>query len=203
VAAGGTYTFSSLKNGSYTVTPTQPGYTFSPISAPVTVNGANVSGVNFTGSVITAGSYSISGKVSGSAATLTLSGTSSGTTTVAAGGTYTFSGLANGSYVVSPSETGYSFSPSTALETVNNANITGVNFTATALPPTVTLSWTASTSPNISGYNVYRGTVSGGPYSLISSSLVAGTSYVDTTVRDGQTYYYVTTAVDSSNNQSS
>src|SRR5581483_3380370 len=76
VAAGGTYTFSGLKNGSYTVTPTQSGYTFSPASASVTVNGANVSGVNFTGSVITAGTYSISGKVTGSAATVALSGTS-------------------------------------------------------------------------------------------------------------------------------
>jgi fibronectin type 3 domain-containing protein len=77
-----------------------------------------------------------------------------------------------------------------------------VNFMATALPPSISLSWTASTSPNIIGYNVYRASVSGGPYTLVNSSLVAGTSYVDNTVSSSQTYYYVTTAVDSSNDQS-
>ena len=203
VAAGGTYTFAGLKNGSYTVAPTQSGFSFSPASTAVTVNGQSVSNINFTGTVAASrGTYSISGKVTGSAATVTLSGVSSAKTTVAAGGTYTFSGLANGSYVLNASATGFSFAPTSALETVNNANITGVNFTATALPPTVTLSWTASTSPNISGYDVYRGTASGGPYSLLNSSLVAGTSYVDKTVLSGHTYYYVATAVNSSNTQS-
>ncbi len=67
---------------------------------------------------------------------------------------------------------------------------------------TVSLTWTASTSPNISGYNVYRGTVSGGPYSKLNSSFVAGTSYTDTTPLAGNTYYYVVTAVNSSNIES-
>jgi hypothetical protein len=67
----------------------------------------------------------------------------------------------------------------------------------------VSLSWTASTSPNV-GYNVYRGTTSGGPYpTKVNSSLVDGTSYVDSTVQAGQTYYYVATAVDKSNNNES
>jgi fibronectin type 3 domain-containing protein len=70
---------------------------------------------------------------------------------------------------------------------------TGVHF--------VDLSWTASTS-SVIGYNVYRGTVSGGPYSKINSSLIGGTTYSDTSVSPGQTYYYVTTAVNSSNNES-
>jgi hypothetical protein len=69
-------------------------------------------------------------------------------------------------------------------------------------PHSVTLTWTASTSANIVGYNVYRGTTSGGPYSMLDSSLVAGTSYNDLTVAAGQVYYYVTTAVDSNNNES-
>jgi len=61
----------------------------------------------------------------------------------------------------------------------------------------VSLSWTASTSPNISGYYVYRGTVSGGPYTRLNSSPVAATTYTDTTPQAGQTYYYVATAVNS------
>jgi hypothetical protein len=153
-----------------------------------------------------ASTYTISGTVSGSAATLTLSGTSSASTTTGAGGSYSFSGVANGSYVVAPSQPGYSFTPSTAAVAVNGGSVAGVKFTATAnptpIPHTVSLSWAASTSPSISGYKVYRGIVSGGPYTLVSASLVAGTSYVDNSVSAGQTYYYVTTAVDSSNAES-
>jgi hypothetical protein len=66
-----------------------------------------------------------------------------------------------------------------------------------------TLNWVASTSSNIAGYNVYRGTTSGGPYNTkLTSTLVSTTSYVDTSVVAGQTYYYVATAVDVSNNES-
>jgi hypothetical protein len=61
----------------------------------------------------------------------------------------------------------------------------------------VTLTWVASTSPNVTGYHVYRGATSGGPYSRLNSSLVVATAYTDSTVQAGETYYYVTTAVDS------
>lgn len=62
-------------------------------------------------------------------------------------------------------------------------------------PHAVTLNWAASTSSGVTGYKVYRGTTSGGPYTLVKSSAVAGTSYVDSGVVSGQTYYYVVTAV--------
>jgi hypothetical protein len=65
----------------------------------------------------------------------------------------------------------------------------------------MTLNWSASTS-TVVGYNVYRSTTSGGPYTLITSSPVAGTTYTDTTVQAGVTYFYVVTAVDSSGNES-
>ena len=61
----------------------------------------------------------------------------------------------------------------------------------------VDLSWTASTS-TVVGYNIYRGTVSGGPYVKLNATAVSGTSYTDTGVVAGQLYYYVVTAVDSS-----
>jgi fibronectin type 3 domain-containing protein len=66
----------------------------------------------------------------------------------------------------------------------------------------VSLSWTPSTSWNVDGYNVYRGTTSGGPYTKLNSSLVTTPSYTDTTVVSGQTYYYVATALDTTNNES-
>lgn len=61
----------------------------------------------------------------------------------------------------------------------------------------VTLSWAASTS-SVAGYNVYRGAVSGGPYTtLLNSGLVTGTTFTDTNVQAGVTYYYVVVAVSS------
>jgi len=60
----------------------------------------------------------------------------------------------------------------------------------------VSLSWRASTSTVI-GYNIYRGTKSGGPYALINGSPEASTNFADTSVTGGTTYYYVVTAVNS------
>jgi fibronectin type 3 domain-containing protein len=65
----------------------------------------------------------------------------------------------------------------------------------------VVLSWQASTSI-VAGYNVYRSSVSGGPYTKLNSPLISGTTYMDRTVGAGQTYYYVATAVDSNNDES-
>jgi hypothetical protein len=61
----------------------------------------------------------------------------------------------------------------------------------------VILTWVASSpATGVVGYNVYRGTTSGGPYTTeLNSSPVGGTTYTDATVQAGQTYYYVVTAV--------
>lgn len=75
-----------------------------------------------------------------------------------------------------------------------------VTLTATALN-SVLLSWTASTSPNITNYNVYRGVTSGGPYSVVTSVGLV-TTYVDSNIQNGQNYYYVTTAVNSAGEES-
>jgi hypothetical protein len=66
---------------------------------------------------------------------------------------------------------------------------------------TVALNWGASTS-QVVGYNVYRGIASGGPYTKLNTIVDASTAYTDSSVQSGQTYYYVTTAVDSSNVES-
>jgi len=63
---------------------------------------------------------------------------------------------------------------------------------------TVSLSWDASSTPSVVGYNIYRGTVPGGPYSTkLTSSPQNQTSFVDDTAKSSSTYYYVATAVDS------
>ena len=62
---------------------------------------------------------------------------------------------------------------------------------ATAGVQQVSLSWTASTGA--SSYNVKRATTHGGPYTKISSP--SATSYNDTGLTNGTTYYYVVSAV--------
>jgi fibronectin type 3 domain-containing protein len=61
---------------------------------------------------------------------------------------------------------------------------------------TVSVTWTASVSTDVVGYNVYRGTVSGGPYSILDSTPVTADAYSDSTVQGGQTFYYVVRSVD-------
>lgn len=46
--ASGAYTFPNLPNGTYTLTPGRPGFTFSPATQTVTINGANATAPAFT-----------------------------------------------------------------------------------------------------------------------------------------------------------
>jgi len=66
----------------------------------------------------------------------------------------------------------------------------------------VDLSWNASTSTDVTGYNVYRAP-DGVNWQKINASLLASTVYSDSTVANGSTYYYAATAVDSAGNESS
>ena len=68
----------------------------------------------------------------------------------------------------------------------------------------VDLSWAASTSSNVSGYNVYRAAYSSscGPFSRINSALLATTSYTDSTVTNGASYCYAATAVNTNEEES-
>jgi hypothetical protein len=65
---------------------------------------------------------------------------------------------------------------------------------------TLDLTWNASA--DAVGYNIYRGTAPGGPYTMINSSLDSTTTYTDNTVVSGQTYYYVATAVNGDSQES-
>ncbi len=80
--------------------------------------------------------------------------------------------------------------------TVQSMTGTGI----AAAQHTVDLTWNGSNGAV--GYNIYRGTVSGGPYSMVNSSLDGSTSYTDSSVTSGDTYYYVATAVDDNANES-
>ena len=84
--------------------------------------------------------------------------------------------------------------------------VTGLDevFTTAAATQSVALSWNASTSPNIVGYNVYRApyTTSCGAFAKLNPMLNTGTLYTDTTVANGNNYCYATTAVNTSNEES-
>ena len=67
------------------------------------------------------------------------------------------------------------------------------NLTAEPGDTKVTLTW--NTVIGAESYNVKRSTTSGGPYDNIASS--SQTSYIDNTVTNGTTYYYVVTAMNS------
>jgi hypothetical protein len=76
---------------------------------------------------------------------------------------------------------------------------TPINLTAIAGDSQVTLSWMAVSGAT--AYNVKRSTTPGGPYTTIATN-VADTSYIDNTVTNGTTYYYVVTEVDSDGSES-
>jgi hypothetical protein len=124
-------------------------------------------------------------------------------TTVAAptGTSYTDTTVTNGTpyyYVVTAvNATGESGNSNQAAATATAAPTVPaapLNLTATGGNQQISLAWTTSTGAN--SYHVERAATNGGPYTTVASP--AGTSYTDTTVTNGTTYYYVVTAVSAS-----
>jgi len=86
----------------------------------------------------------------------------------------------------------------------HGGHISRVAYSVTIQPQTgqvVDLTWDAG-ADNIVGYNIYRGTTNGGPYSQLNTSLLAASNYTDTNVVGGTTYYYVTTEVNNQGQES-
>jgi fibronectin type 3 domain-containing protein len=103
--------------------------------------------------------------------------------------------------VFAPTATGTASANLTFTTSVSTSSAIALSGSGAAPPQhLVTLSWAADTS-TVAGYNVYRGTTSGGPYTQIYS-LDANTTYTDSTVQSGSTYYYVVTAVGTSGAES-
>jgi hypothetical protein len=64
-------------------------------------------------------------------------------------------------------------------------------------PPTISVTWLPSISTNLTGYNVYRGTTSGGPYAALAAIPVNANNYTDVAVLPGTQYFYVVTELGS------
>jgi len=77
-----------------------------------------------------------------------------------------------------------------------------VDISATGGDGLAELAWTANTEADLAGYHVYRSESSGGSYTRINSSTVNTSAYTDNSVASNTTYFYVITAVDTSNNES-
>ena len=129
--SSGNFTFTGLANGTYTITPTEPGVTFTPASQQVTINNASVSG----GSLNFSTSFTISGTITpasaGAGATVSLTGTASQHVTADANGNFVFSGVSNGTYTVTPTNGSTSFVPANQSVTISGASVNNVAFAAT------------------------------------------------------------------------
>jgi hypothetical protein len=135
--SNGNYSFSRLSDGAYTITPGYTGYTFTPSSISVNVNWADITDQNFTALPIT---YSVSGTVTSSGSvlsgvTINLTGAATKTSTTDSNGNYSFSGLSNGVYTLTPSGGGYTFTPQSLSFNINGVDVTGKNFTASLVKP--------------------------------------------------------------------
>ncbi|MGC4121753.1 MAG: carboxypeptidase regulatory-like domain-containing protein [Myxococcales bacterium] len=81
--------------------------------------------------------HEISGSVSGSGAggvALALGGDGTGSTVTVEAGRFTFHGLADGHYTLTPQKSGYTFSPAMRTVALAGADVAGQDFAATAVP---------------------------------------------------------------------
>jgi hypothetical protein len=188
------------------------------VSVPLSGTGTGKGSLSLSPTSVSFGSVNV-GATSSKSGTLSASGSSVTVTSAGSNSSeFVLSGITLPTTIPSGSSASYSvtFKPgssgaasatvsfaSNASDPTLNESVSGTGVATT--PPTaqhsVDLTWNASTS-SASGYNVYRGSKSGGPYTKLNSSLDTATNYIDSTVAESTTYYYVTTAVNSSGQES-
>jgi Abnormal spindle-like microcephaly-assoc'd, ASPM-SPD-2-Hydin/Immunoglobulin domain len=181
-------------------------------AAAITVNApgqltASLSALNF-GNVLTGTSSNLTISLTNTGGTsLTILNTTvsgAGFTSIGAGGLNLAPGQST-SFAVTFAPVDVGTIAGIVVLTSNNANSpTTIALSGAGVQPgsrSVSLHWTQS-SEKVFGYKVYRATISGGPYTLVNLSPVTPDQYLDTTVTAGQKYYYVVTALDSMNNES-
>ena len=119
----GRYVFSGLGNGTYTVMPAKTGFTFTPPSKTIVVDGADKRGKRFT-----AVTYAIKGYVRNASGrpmagvTVSLEGDVAKTKKTDINGFYRFGNLPMGTYVVTPSKAGKTFDPASTSVTISGAS---------------------------------------------------------------------------------
>ncbi|MGH7143853.1 MAG: PKD domain-containing protein, partial [Planctomycetota bacterium] len=146
--SNGVYHLVGFAAGSYNIGAAKGNWTFTPtFTNPVTV-GPDATNINFTAAPIT---HAITGTVLDGSSTpvagVTISnGTDTATTD--GSGNYTLN-LQDGLYIVTPSKAGYSFAPASLTVTLNAADMSSENFTATVIGDLApVIDSPASASPN-------------------------------------------------------
>lgn len=155
--------------------------------------------------------HTITGNAGEPNALVSYSGTASGSVTADGSGNYTIGGLANGAYIISPSLSGFNFSPTSSNQTLSGVNITGVNFSGSPMTATVTAAivsqpgssvltaWPQVTGQGVGNQNLdllhiraiggqklavvqYNGTVLSGVQNALAVSAVAVSSFAATQI---------------------
>ena len=165
---------SNINFGSITIgtTQNQTG-TLSATSAPVTVSSVGVSGAQFSVSGI---SFPV---------------------TIAAGSSVSFQ------VTFTPQVSGSSSANATFTSNASNSSaVESLTGSGTAPQHSVSLGWNTSTSSGVAGYNIYRATVSTGPFTRVNAGMDATPYDTDSTVEAGLTYYYAVTAVSTTGSES-
>jgi hypothetical protein len=152
--------------------------------------------------------YSISGTVSGDAdaigngVTINLTGAATASVTTDTNGNYSFTGLADGTYTLTPSSTGYIFNPVSTVVVVSQGAVTNINFVATStggastysISGTVTGAVQAGVSITLGDYTTGTAvTGASGNYSF--SNLANGGTYIVTPTLPGYTFNPVSMVV--------
>lgn len=134
--SSGNYTISGVSNGTFNLTASKAGFTFTPSPLSVTVASANQTGRNFTATALP--TYSISGTITLSGtgvSAVTVSDSNGNSTSTDGSGNYTLTGIPQGSYTITPSKPSHAFTPVNRSGTLS-ANLGAQNFTATFQPAT-------------------------------------------------------------------
>lgn len=127
----GHYVVTVATRGNYVVAASRPGYVFSPPSRTVTLTFVDAPGQDFAAA--SGVPHAISGTVTGAVAAdvrIVLSGDAGAATYTDPSGAFTFSGLADGHYVLTPSMADVEFAPSTIGLTLAGTDATGHHFTS-------------------------------------------------------------------------
>jgi len=76
------------------------------------------------------------------------------------------------------------------------------NLAAISADQQISLDWNDNQESDLAGYRVYRSLATGGPYTEITTGLLASSSYLDTGLTNDTTYYYVVSAEDTASQES-
>jgi hypothetical protein len=196
--AGSQFTV-TVSNSAGSVTSNAAILTVNAIPGQLTVSASNLSFGNVN--VGTSSSQSV---------TFTNSGNSNITiaSVIFSGAGFNVSGLSNG-LILGPRQTAtlnVTFAPAATGSVTGSVSITSdaanspasVGLSGMGVQPvthSATLSWIASSTPGVTGYNVYRATTSGGYTTPSNPTPISGAQFADSTVQPGQTYYYVVNAI--------